>query len=172
MDRIREPVSRRFPHQPFRTIARDGPSNLFADDKRHARLLQAIRPRTQEDERVCPGTALLPYPLHVGFGLESPRALDTHLRIRPGLLGKFLGAFNADRKTQAPFGAPRFQDLAPAFALHFFAKAVNAQAVQTLGLIDSFQSRDSSIPETRLNRIKNRAEQPHASLQLYPTITK
>lgn len=56
---------------------------------------------------------------------------------------EILGAFDTDGELVASFGAPRFQDIAPAFAPHLFSKAVHAQAVQALGLIWAFQSNNS-----------------------------
>lgn len=57
---------------------------------------------------------------------------------------EFLGALDADRQTGATLGAARFQDIAPTLALHFFAKAMHAQAVQPFWLINSLHDEYSS----------------------------
>lgn len=60
------------------------------------------------------------------------------------LLGELFSALDADAQFGAPFGATRFEDFAPTLGLHAFAKAVNAHAVNTLGLINTFQENNSS----------------------------
>ena len=53
-------------------------------------------------------------------------------------LAKHFGAFDADGKLRASFGAARFKDVASTGRAHFAAKAVDTQAMQAFGLIRSF----------------------------------
>lgn len=55
------------------------------------------------------------------------------------LLAKVFGARRANGQTLAPFQSSRLQHSAPAFGLHFFTKAVQAQTMQAFRLPRSFQ---------------------------------
>jgi hypothetical protein len=132
-ERVQEPAACRFAHQALGPISRDGAPDLFADHESHARLFQTVRPGAQDDERVRPGSSLLPHTLHVGSGFEPPRALDTHLVIRRGYRTNFLARLTPTVRRMRPLARRAFKTLRPPLVCILFRKPCTRKRCRRLG---------------------------------------
>lgn len=133
LDRVQEPDTCGFPHQAFRAISRDCPAHFLTDDKGHARLFKTVRSSAEDYERVTPGSPLLPHPLHVGFGLEPPSALDTHLVLRRNYLMNFLARLTPTVRRRRPLARRAFRTFRPPLLCIFFRKPCTRKRCRRLG---------------------------------------